>query len=220
MTTSDNSWSPNLRQITDIERPDHYFLEDGDNCSYFGEYTARRGYEFSRANDIIINFKKPVSRRGRGEYRHKESAINGVAASLRAILTPAALTQYCMVPIPPSKRRDHPEYDDRMTQVCTKISASIPFCNLLETAANRVPAHESVERPGPDALYEGLAVHDDLLPMIHGKNIILLDDVLCTGASFKACKRKIIELSPAANVYGFFIARRVPERGLPAGVFF
>lgn len=65
MTTLDSSWSSAPRAITDLERPDHHYLTSEHNCVFFGEYTARVGYEHSRTNDIISNLKKSVTKKGK-----------------------------------------------------------------------------------------------------------------------------------------------------------
>ena len=125
-----------------------------------------------------------------------------------------------MVPIPPSKKPDHPEYDDRLLQICQKTAGSVPFVDLLECTQNRPPAHQSDDRPGPDALYDNIACKPAEIPNIAGKHIFLLDDVLCTGASFIAAKRRILDHYPAATVQGVFVARRVPPQGLDIASFF
>ena len=220
MTTSDKSWSSTPRAITDLERPDHSYLTPVDTCYYFGEYTARVGFEHSKTNDIISNLKKSVLKKGRVEYKYKNWAINVVVNALKSSLNANALTQYCMVPIPPSKRPDHPEYDDRLQQICRKVGCSIPFVDLLESTENRPPAHQSEERPGPDALYANIVCKAAEIPNIAGRHIFLLDDVLCTGASFIAAKRRILEQYPDATVQGVFVARRVPSQGLDLDSFF
>jgi len=48
-----------------------------------------------------------------------------------------------------------------------------------------------------------------------GTQIILLDDVLVTGATFVACRRILLNRFPNVTVFGVFVARRVPERTLP-----
>lgn len=219
MTTSDENWSSKLRLITEIERPDHSFLTPDDQCYFFGEYTARQGFEHSQTNDIIVNLKKPVSRRGRPEYAYKTGAIRRIAAALSRNFNQTARDCYCMVPIPPSKRPDHPDYDDRIIQICTQLNPPVPTCNVLQTGIDRTPAHECNDPRDPEALYQSLVFNETLRTQIAGKHIFLIDDVLCTGASFVACKRKLTETLPGTTVIGVFVARRVPERGFE-GIFF
>lgn len=78
MTTSQNIFPRRLTEIDDLTRSDHHYLGDGDRCLFLGEYTARKGFSFSTTNQVVLNFKKSVDRRGRPEWQHKERAIREV----------------------------------------------------------------------------------------------------------------------------------------------
>ena len=65
-----------LTQVDDLTRPDHYYLTAEDQCLYFGEYTARKGFNHSETNQLILNFKKKMDRRGLLEWRYKTAAID------------------------------------------------------------------------------------------------------------------------------------------------
>lgn len=109
-----------LSKIDDLTRPDHTDLNPGDLCFYLGECTARRGYDFSDTNHLIINLKKPMARRGRPEWRYKLQAIEEAGRRLREAITavnPNWLSVATLVPVPPSLVKTDPLYDDRMTQV-------------------------------------------------------------------------------------------------------
>ena len=53
-----------LSRIDDLTRSDHTFIETDDECLYLGEYNARKGYQFSKTNNLIFNLKKPMDPRG------------------------------------------------------------------------------------------------------------------------------------------------------------
>ena len=63
-------------KVDDSIRDQHFFLGPDDDCYFMREYTARAGYSHSQTNDIILNLKKGMDRRGRPEWRYKEWAIN------------------------------------------------------------------------------------------------------------------------------------------------
>jgi predicted amidophosphoribosyltransferase len=42
-------------------------------------------------------------------------------------------------------------------------------------------------------------------------SVAIVDDVLTTGAHFKAMKRILMERFPEARIVGLFLARRVPN---------
>ena len=64
--TSELSFPQRLSKIDDLMRCDHVYLDDSDQCYFLGEYTARMGFAYSATNNLILNFKKSVDRRGRG----------------------------------------------------------------------------------------------------------------------------------------------------------
>lgn len=106
-----------LTEIDELTRPDHSYLCENDECYHLGEYTARGGFAFSRTNDLVQNFKKPVSRRDLPEYWHKGRALREIAQAFRKTINPEFLTQATLVPMPPSKCKTDQEYDDRMVQL-------------------------------------------------------------------------------------------------------
>jgi hypothetical protein len=72
-----------------------------------------KGFSFSKTNDMILNFKKPVKHRGTPSWRHKNRAIYEVAQAFSQNLG-NAFSAITLVPAPPSKLKTDPEYDDRM----------------------------------------------------------------------------------------------------------
>ena len=75
-----------LSKIDDLTRPDHTFIEAKDECFYLGEYTARKGYQFSDTNNLIFNLKKPMDRRGQPGWSHKKRAVDKAGRQLREAL--------------------------------------------------------------------------------------------------------------------------------------
>jgi len=213
MARSPSSLPLRLTKV-DTLAPDHWYLAEADMCFFLGEYTTGGGYQFSPTNQLILNLKKSVDRRGRREWHHKERAIQEVAAALRAALQ-ELLDRITFVPIPPSKAKDHPLYDDRMTQVCKAVRPRPP-ADVRELIVQRVStpaAHESPIRPTPQDI---AALYEVDIPLAHsppGDVICIVDDVLTTGAHFVAAQSLLKRQFPATPVIGVFVARRVsPER--------
>ncbi|EOM5206209.1 hypothetical protein ACMS4D_004645, partial [Escherichia coli] len=71
-----------LTLIDELIRKQHHYLEDGDLCYCFGEYTARQGAAYSKTNQLIINLKKGYERRAFPDYHYKKVAIEYVAQML------------------------------------------------------------------------------------------------------------------------------------------
>jgi predicted amidophosphoribosyltransferase len=201
-----------LLKVDDSNRSDHWYLVPADRCYYFYEYTASKGYAHSQVNSFISNLKKPVAQRQEGHYRYKKSAIQEAARLLRTVLerSPGLITSATIVPIPPSKPPDHPDYDDRMEQVvklaCAGLEGADARC-LLSQAQPYEASHlqgEGGSRIKPaqlQALY-------GLNPPAPRETIVLVDDVLTTGAHFIAAKAAILAAHPNVQVAGIFLARR------------
>jgi hypothetical protein len=210
--TSGTPFPHNLTEIDKLTRPDHSYLGPDDLCYFLGEYTARKGFSHSDTNNLILNLKKDMSRRGRAEWQYKERAILTAAAALRVSISTSWLENATFVPVPPSKAKDDPLYDDRLTRVLAAINKERPVdCRELIVQDKSTDAvHESSHRLGPDDIYELYKLDKKLLKPPPQK-ILVVDDVLTTGAHFKAAKRILSDEFPAATIVGCFIARRVPE---------
>lgn len=199
-----------LTKVDDLNLPDHWYLDTSDECYFIGEYTAGRGFAHSATNQLILNLKKSVDRRGLAEWRHKESAIRQAASSLRNSLNPEFLTSATFVPVPPSRVTTDPLYDDRMTQVIQLLDENVDARPLVIQLANMHDAHSAATRPGPSNLYENYGVDPDLVEPSPSQ-VAVVDDVLTTGAHFKAMKRILRDTYPDVRVVGLFLARRVPN---------
>jgi hypothetical protein len=212
MPTSQNTFPRHLTEIDDLTRPDHYHLNAGDTCLFLGEYTARKGFSFSATNQLVLNFKKSVDRRGRPEWQHKERAIREIGQAFAGAIKAAWLASITLVPIPPSKQKDDPLYDDRMQRMLLAIPAAQPLDirELLIQQQTMEAAHDADIRPGPDQIAAHYQIDANLCEPAP-RAIALFDDVITTGAHFVAARRVLQARFPQARILGFFIARRVPE---------
>ncbi|MBY5324315.1 hypothetical protein HFN11_29070 [Rhizobium leguminosarum] len=210
MTTSDASWSARLRVVGDLERPDHFYLDDSDTCAYFGTYTPRAGFAHSYTNQIISNLKKSPSVRNTGQWQHKQRAIANVGAAIAQNVNANSWQNTVFVPIPPSKRRDSQEFDDRMLRVAQAMGHNADVREVLYTAVEREARHTKTDRRDRDALRASLAI-DPRFVANPKPQVVLLDDVLTTACSFKVCKEMVGEIWPESSIIGVFVARRVPQ---------
>lgn len=199
------------RIIDASNRGDHFHLRDADECYYFHDYTPRQGARYSNGNQLIYNLKKSVLRRGEPDYRYKLQAIGVSANMLKAAFNRSSwvFDQATFCPIPPSKLPVHPEYDNRMTQIinlaCAGTRADIRELILQSEgydASHRQVDGARIKPPQLEAMYT-------LDPNPPKDVVILVDDVLTTGAHFVAAKNVILTKYPQVRVVGFFIARRV-----------
>lgn len=212
MTTSDASWSHSLRQIGELERGDHWYLRDTDQCYFFGEYTAYAGFGHSQTNQLIVNLKKKPSLRDTPQWAYKTEAIRRVASSIAANIKPELLGGVTFVPIPPSKPQTSPDYDDRMAQVARSIGPACDVRELLFTQVEREAFHTSSSRRDPCELRQTLGLRTEEFGAPTPSIIMLLDDVLTTGCSYVTCRDILAEVFPNASIFGLFVARRVVDR--------
>lgn len=202
-------------EVDALALPDHYYLDGDDTCYYAGEYTAGEGHAYSDTNQLILNLKKSVDRRGRPEWQYKERAITQAAQIFRAALNEHA--RLTLVPIPPSKARTDPAYDDRMLRLLQQVAANRPYevRELVVQVASTPAAHLADRRPTPDELVSNYQL-DERLAEPEPETIFIVDDVLTTGSHYKAVKQVLQRRFPKATIYGLFVARRVPKSAADA----
>lgn len=111
------------------------------------EYTAGRTWGYSEANNLISNLKKARKYFGTPARKYKLDAIEEVALLLKSqVVEKLDISQITMVPIPPSKSKDDPRYDDRILTLiqksCDGVNADIR--ELLFNNNSMEAAHESI----------------------------------------------------------------------------
>lgn len=210
--TSNSIFPSRLTQVDDLTLGHHHYLTASDACVFLGEYTARKGYAFSITNQLILNFKKSVQTRGTEQWKYKGRAIQQAAAAFAAALPADWLNQTTLIPIPPSKAKNDPLYDDRMVRMLNLIRPQPPLDvrELLIQVQSTEAAHGLNARPRPEDI-ERLYVLDEALCQQPISAIGIFDDVLTTGAHFRAAQTKLQHRFPGIPIVGLFIARRVPE---------
>lgn len=202
-----------LTKIDDLTRPDHTYLEPADACFFLGEYTARGGYAASRTNDLINNLKKPMSYRDRpAVWQYKEGAINTCAQDLRKILGQGGIQGLTFVPVPPSKAKEDPNYDDRLLQILQKMGQGIAvdIRELVLQTESMAASHEG-ERASIAELVANYSINEDCRNPAPTGRLVIFDDVLTTGRHFKAMQRVLHDSFPNLPIRGLFIARRLPR---------
>jgi hypothetical protein len=196
----------NLTRIDHLISGDHYYLTAEDECYFLREYTARQGFDASETNDIIQNLKKPMDRRGRGEWFYKGKAIERAGAELKQALQAQWLRQATIVPIPPHANKADPLYDDRITQIGRLIA---PDVRELIVQVDTVDASHGVSsRPSPAELKMNYRI-DEALVAPPPSAIGILDDVLTAGAHFRAIADMLGERFAGVPIVGIFYARRI-----------
>jgi len=194
-----------LQKIDDTNRRDHYYLAEEDECYFLYEYTAGAGWQGGATNQLIHNLQK---KRGDGGYRYKAPAIAQCAKDFSQAIDAKWLAGATLVPVPPSKNKADPLFDDRMVQVCRGIRSPGPSdVREIVEQINSTDTFKGGHRQSPDELRANYRIIANELAQAH-PTIGVLDDVLTTGSHFKAVKAKILANRADAKVIGFFVARR------------
>lgn len=199
-----------ILKIDALTLPDHHHLDAKDICYYTGEYTAGEGHVYSETNQLIHNFKKTMDKRLTVQWQYKERAILQAANIFRAAIKEEARITF--VPVPPSKAKTDPLYDDRMLQLLenTCRGRHKDIRELVVQLQSVEAAHLADRRPTPDELVANYRLDESLaepLPQV----IFIVDDVLTTGCHFKAVQRLLTQRFPMARIAGLFLARRAPK---------
>lgn len=198
-----------FQEVDDSNRADHFHLTGQDTCLFLFEYTSNRDYTFSATNQLITNLKKRPSLRGTAQWPHKLSAIRRCSGYFAEALNPGWLDSATLVPVPPSKAPDHPEYDDRMLSVCRGIRENLDVRELVQQTVSLRAAHESPhDRPSVDELIDAYRINENLADPAP-QQIGILDDVLTAGCHYRAMHAVLSARFPGIPIAGLFIARRV-----------
>jgi hypothetical protein len=170
--TSASTFPQRLTKIDDLTRPDHFYLTPEDACYFLGEYTARKGYAFSPTNQLVLNFKKSLDKRGTPQWKYKDRAIREAAAAMRGSLTGDLLDRITLVPIPPSKAKTDPLYDDRLVQMLHALRPQPPLDirELIVQRASMAAAHDQANRPRPEEIQANYAIDQNLLAAEAGEH--------------------------------------------------
>ena len=211
--TSEQFLPTKLSKVDSLHITDHEYLTDGDRCYFLGEYTAQKGYSFSPTNDLISNLKKGMDRLGHPEWRYKDWAIWTAARALGQALDylqPRALKKITFVPMPPSKKKGDPGYDNRLTKILGLVNPTLPldFRELIDQNTSTQAVHTGGLRLTPEELMDFYTINE-LLADPEPSIIAIFDDVLTQGAHFRATHGVLSARFPSAEILGIFLTRRV-----------
>lgn len=185
----------------DIEIHPRTYISESDTCVYFLEKESE-GYSKSDANNIIYNFKKPMNKKGHDDWKYKIGAIAQFSSMLNNVKFPKCI----IIPAPTSNPRNSANWDDRLDQSVDNISqADVTIVKALDVVSSQTPAHLGGSRNIQDI--KNSTIHNSLSQYTDYDTVMLVDDVLTTGAHFKAWKELILENNPnITKVYGLFFA--------------
>jgi hypothetical protein len=205
-----------LQQIDEALISQHSCLNNKDEYYFLGEYAGCKGFLHSEMNVLIQNFKKPMDRKNKDEWWYKENAITQIAKLITNAKNWNNIDQYTWVPIPSSKTKSDPMYDDRLIQVLNRInvisgSGSLDIRDIVVPSNSWESAHVNKNpRPSVEDHLSNWKINENLLlPNPNPNTIIIFDDVITMGASFKAAQTLLNIKFPGIPIIGLFVARAI-----------
>lgn len=182
--------------ITQIDSGNHRCLSL-DDCCYYYKIKERSG-DYSDVSSIIFNFKKkPNECIERYDLRnYKEKAIQTITNDLISLFADISSNdnKYLLVPAITSIPRSSLLFDNRLEKVCENVAKKLSFVdtfNLLDIKQNIQKAHYGGSRD-IEKIYSNIAI-DNSFDISNYDNVYIFDDVITTGAHFKACQKIIKE---------------------------
>jgi hypothetical protein len=174
-------------------------------------YTSRGGFECSRTNQLIHNLKKPFNASS-GEIHYKNKAIIQFAEEALNFLKNYYEVPFIIVPMPSSKKKTNPEYDNRIERVAQCITLGLRekvIClELLYGNVDRDAAHQNNQVRTSDIIYNSMNLDDDMASQVDEQApIVVIDDVLTSGAHFSAAYRHLNKRFPSTKISGLFWAK-------------
>lgn len=216
-----------LRKIGEIERVDHFHLPTDGDFYFWGEYTpyehtGGQNWNYSKTNQLIANLKKHPDRRTEYDWRFKEIAIAQVAEHFAKLINWQELStnnNAMVVPMPSSRPPNDPGHDPRMLHVLQGVQmrarCAIGIRDCLRFDGSQVASHATTTRPTPAQLEACL--HLDPASALSDQRpglIVVVDDVVTTGAHFLAAKNRLGQHFPGVPFVGLAVARRVTPNNL------
>lgn len=148
-------------------------------------------------------------------YReYKNDAIRHAAAAFTKTIPAAWRRRGCIfVPIPPSRLRQDPAYDDRVRCALDAVSPPLPVHDGL---SQLLPTRAKAKGMTPWMRAELLRFDCKSLD-IRPHAVIVVDDVVASGAHFAAARMVIRATLPGVAVCGLFLAASVAHTVVTRG---
>ena len=204
-----------LTWIDETNRGQHAFLQEGDQCLYFGVSRSRRFPEQPyKSADIQLQEAADEMSAGRTSALPQGTRSSRYWRGHTRAISREPAERLTWVPVPTSKVVGDPDYDDRLIR-----ALGIAFDGYDTDVRSLLRQTESTE---PDHAARGQRLtRDELLGILEvdqpvldrsplRQKIVLFDDVLVSGKHFKCCEERLRDVVPAhVPIIGIFVARCV-----------
>ena len=207
----------NLLIIDEAVREEYSYIEVEDTCFYLWErmsnlWSSGKCPDYTQypVNSLIANLQiSPALKDSQPtRYYWKDRAIKYAAEALAAVI-PDVWREInpAFVPVPPSKTKDHPEYDARLTLTLKSVRPKLrDIRELIVLNGGGFDSKQKGLRPDERALHYSI---DEDVSDPEPRVIVLVDDLLTTGCHYKAVGSVLKRRFPEVAIYGLFLARAV-----------
>lgn len=204
--------------VDEFAKQDHSFLDIDDSVYYIKEYYPGVGFS-GEGNSLILNLKKSMDAIDSDQWQHKRKAILYVATLIAKEMDnsdKAKESKVYWIPVPPSKTRSDPLFDDRIYQILKcAVDMTTSKRHFIADVFTQDSNRESFSVTTNKRSITDLVSHYTMnaIPNYNPENdvIIIFDDVLTTGCHYKAVENVILNRYSNADIRGVFIARRIPS---------
>lgn len=203
--------SQRWNRLTSEQAPAYAYMKKNDFWVYAREYVSDIGYKGGPTNSLILNFKKPPSKKRKAEWKYREKAVQQFKKDIDILM--GFKTQAVLTSVPSSKKKDHPEYDNRFEDLFAEVKKSHPQWVIecpVEVKETIDPFHISGKR-NLDVLKKNYVWKGFKNP--EPAILYIFDDIITTGIHLRAMsdflvqhnyKGKIIGICWAKTVWRFF----------------
>jgi hypothetical protein len=169
---------------------------------YYTPYYAGRGYSSSGGTSDIQNFKKPVDRRNKWEWRYREEAVNKFAEILLKFDYPP---NSLLVPAPTSQPRQSEDWNDRIDtalKIMQQKNKAIKVQPLIDTKEPMLSSHLGGSRDYA-AISANVEWGSDIgsFAPVRCSHIFIVDDVITTGNHLRSYADKVCERYPDTPIH-------------------
>lgn len=193
------------KEIDDSTRVTH--LEKEDKCFFAREFKRNQGYKAGETNSMIINFKMSPLKKNDKAWFFRNKDLKRLAAEASELLKLDSNVH--VTSVPSSKIPTDPLYDNRFEDFFSELKKIRQNINIVFPIGN----HQSVQA----SHHGGTRDVDELIanmkwngfPNGAPEHLLVFDDILTSGAHFKAYKIFLRNNGFNGNVYGVFLARTV-----------
>ena len=181
------------------------FISDSEKCLYTRDYISGGGFE-GEANQLILNFKKSLDKKGTAQWQHRDRAVRLFAQEIASIVPDVPMH---FMAIPGSKPWEHSENNQRFQDLFKELKRIRPKI-LFHWPINCRKAIKGSSQGGtrsPKEIMDNYKWAGFSCNINEISKIIIVDDVITSGAHFRACVDYLKEQGFKGEITGVFWAK-------------